>query len=261
MTVAIGLVCKNGVLVASDSMGSDAQIASESIKVHGFSHNPVIWTGSGSTYVMEEVEAVLRAKVDTADANGSPLQLFAGADEPKIRERLKQFIPTTLRSCYKSGLGETGTLSPGQMFFPFPTDFILLGWGAGNPWFLEFSHDGQINSHTGRGFYAVGSGGPFASVCHGLIKHYLSTEVTLDQGMRIAYRAIATTCEVSSGGVAPPVQIAVVDEAGQRVLNRPTIDEVGLLVERWKALEADTLRMTHESAGTDAAMDLPSMEA
>lgn len=256
MTVAIGLVCRNGVLVASDSMGSNNQVASPSIKVHTFAENPVVWTAAGSVYVMEEVEAVLTAKLDD-----KPLEIFTSPDELKVRERLKSFITPAMRACYKSALGESAMVQPGQVFIQFPTDFLLLGWAGGKPWFLEFSHDGQVNSHTSRRFYAVGSGGPFASVCHGLMSHYLTSDIDLEDGKLLAYRAIATTCQVSSGGVGLPVQIAVADDNGQKLLDSEEIIRIGIEVDRWKALESETLRMTHESAETTAVKDLPTLQA
>lgn len=101
--------------------------------------------------------------------------------------------------------------------------------------------DGQVNWHTSFGFYAVGSGGPFATVARGLMAHYLSTPLSVEQGLKVAYRAIDTTCEVSPGGVGPPVQLAVVDDSGARILDEVAVNSVGDLVTRWKTLEIETL--------------------
>jgi hypothetical protein len=90
--------------------------------------------------------------------------------------------------------------------------------------------------------------------------HYLSSELSLKQGLKVAYRAIETTCEVSSGGVGMPVRIALVDKDGARGLEEAEVNEVGDLVARWKTLEADTLAMTSEDAKLAAQGDLPVME-
>jgi hypothetical protein len=74
---------------------------------------------------------------------------------------------------------------------------------------------------------------------------------------KVAYRAIATTCEVSSAYVGLPVQIAVVDSTGSRVLGAEELEEVETAVERWNALEADTLAMGGAAAGDQVKGDLP----
>jgi 20S proteasome alpha/beta subunit len=123
------------------------------------------------------------------------------------------------------------------------------------------SHDGQFNWHTDERFYAIGSGGPFATVCHALMKHYISDELTLDKGMQLAYRAIATTCDVSSGLVGLPVQLAVVDSGGQRVLDDDEVRKIGVAVDRWKQLESETLLLGAEESSQEVADDLPSLES
>jgi hypothetical protein len=99
----------------------------------------------------------------------------------------------------------------------------------------------------------------FATVARGLMAHYLSTPLSIEQSMKVACRAIETTCEVSPGGVGLPVQIAVVDASGARVLDKDAVDAVDALVARWKTLEADTLSMSSEDAKATAQRDLPSI--
>jgi hypothetical protein len=119
--------------------------------------------------------------------------------------------------------------------------------------------DGQINWHTEHRFYAVGSGGEFASVAHGLMSHYISDDLTLEHGKLLAYRTIDTTINVSSSGVGPPVQIAICDNNGPRILDDDEIKAVSTAVDRWKELEVETLRATLESLAGSAARDLPTL--
>jgi ATP-dependent protease HslVU (ClpYQ) peptidase subunit len=87
------------------------------------------------------------------------------------------------------------------------------------PYFFEVAHDGQRNWHTAAKFYAIGSGGDFASVANALMEHYLEgEELTVNLGMRLAFRTIKATCRVSSQYVREPVQLAVVDKNGARTL-------------------------------------------
>lgn len=252
MTVATGLVCSDGVLVASDSMASDPATAHKVNKVFRLQNCPAVWTASGSIYVIEEVEATL-AGID------QPTVAFTQPNLPALRERLRTHIHKTMQKCYTSALASS-PFPAGSTAANFHTSFLVAGYASQKPWLLEFAHDGQVNWHTEFGFYAIGSGGPFARVAHGLMAHYLSRQLTLKQGLQVAYRAIETTCEVSPGGVGMPVRIALVDESGPRVLEESEISEIGDLVARWKTLEAETLHMGPEEAKMGAEGDLPVMD-
>lgn len=256
MTVAIGLVCKDGVLVASDSMGSDANTASRVRKVFTLDRSPIAWTASGSVFVIEEVATVLGdVDVHTDPAIQAAITM---PDTRKIRDILRQVIPGTMGNCYRSALSST-PLPAGAISANFAASFLVLGYANRQPWFLEFAADGQINWHTDDRFYATGSGGEFATVAHALMGHYLTAPVDLEHGKLIAYRAIATTCEVSNAHVGLPVQMAIVDAEGCRTIDEKEIRSISDMVDRWKTLEADTLRMTAEDAKATALHDLPSM--
>lgn len=258
MTVAIGLVCQDGVLVASDSMASDPPTAHKVTKVFSLAHCPVVWTASGSVYVIEEVQRAL-AGIDQLSTSGGPPAVFAKPIQDSLRDKLKSTIHRAMRSSYESALASTpfaqGAIAPG-----FETDFVVCGYANSTPWLLEFARDGQVNWHTPLGFYATGSGGPFATVARALMAHYLTARVSIDQAKMIAYRAVQTTCEVSQSGVGPPVQIAVVDADGARTLSEDEVEAVGAQVERWKTLEVETLLMSPEAAKENAQGDLPSIE-
>jgi 20S proteasome alpha/beta subunit len=258
VTVAIGLVCKDGVLAASDSMGSDQMTAHKAIKVHALDHCPVVWTASGSVYVMEEVAAKMAGFDKPNENDGGPPKQFREPNLPVLRQTLFAAINPAMLKCYQSALAST-PFEAGRTNADFMTSFLILGYSNETPWFLEFAQDGQVNWHTDPRFYAVGSGGSFATVAHGLMAHYLSEPLTLNDAKKVAYRAIETTCEVSSMYVGMPVQIAVVDKDGPKVLTEDEVNEVGDAVARWKELEAETLRMGSDAASAAAQGDLPSM--
>ena len=71
MTIAVGLVCSDGVIIASDSMASSGNVAVHADKVYRLDHLPVVWSASGSVYVIEEVEQHLRLGVDGPAGDGS----------------------------------------------------------------------------------------------------------------------------------------------------------------------------------------------
>lgn len=59
MTVAIGLLCSDGVLVASDSMGSSGRAAAPIVKVHAMESASTVWTYAGLLFMGQQVEEVL----------------------------------------------------------------------------------------------------------------------------------------------------------------------------------------------------------
>lgn len=255
MTVAIGLVCEDGVIVASDSMASTSTgNAMPSQKVNAFENNPVIWTAAGSVYVKEEVAVEFATKLDA-----KPEDVFTGPQINLLRNKVKNVLQPTVHKCYKSALS-TAPYAPGMTAGSMISAFLLLGYSNGTGWFLEMDHDGSLNWHHERGFYAIGSGGPFAQVCHALMKHYMVDDLSLEQGLRLAYRAIETTCSASSGHVGLPVQLAVVDEDGARILTPDEVSTVGTAVERWMELERDTLQMSPAAPGDKDVEELPSVE-
>lgn len=257
MTVALGLVCKDGVLVAADSMATGEGFAAPGVKVHTFGRSPAIWTASGSVFVMEEVTKV----IEQADASGTPEKPATTYTQPipsAIRTGLGKSINKAMADAYARALSST-PLPPGAIHANFATNFLILGHASGTPWFLEFAADGQINWHTESGFYAVGSGGPFATVAHALMRHYVTQDLSLEQGKKLAYRTIQTTIDVSPSGVGPPVQMAICDAEGARVLSAQEIEEIATAVDGWKVLERETLTEMPEEKAEEAKGDLPSM--
>jgi proteasome beta subunit len=243
MTVALGLICSDGVLVASDSMGTNGPVASHAVKVHCFAHQPIVWTASGSVFVIEEAAhqlAQLEKQIAT-DAAGQAA--FSQPDLPLIRQNVAAFLKNTMAQCYGSALPYGANQKmPDGIHHPFMTDFLITGFTQGTPYLLEVANDGQVNWHTDEGFYAIGSGGAFAAVARGLMKHYLDVgPLPLQYGMQLAYRTIETTCDVSSMYVRTPVQLAMVDKDGARVFEHAEIEQLKDGVMGWKQLERDAL--------------------
>jgi proteasome beta subunit len=244
MTVAIGLVCADGVIVASDSMGSDGPIARPVQKVHTIPSASAIWTSSGLVYVSEEVEnAITRA----TEAANSPFNACCRSGKPQdIRDQVALTVRPAMQTAYGSALpqGPNQMVNvPGQMMpqHQFATSFIFAGFAKGTPWLLEIAGDGQLNWHTEYAFFAIGSGGPFATVAQALMKHYWTQPRSVEDGRLVAYRTIATTIEVSSSFIGPPVTMAEVTASGSKVLELEDVDDLGVSVDRWKALESESL--------------------
>ncbi|MBO3086631.1 hypothetical protein [Cellulomonas fengjieae] len=239
-------------------MSSDAFTAMTAQKVRTFGRTPAIWTASGSVFVMEEVTNTLET-IDTSGSPTAPLASFTTPDLKAIREKLHSSINPVMGKAYQKALGSV-PFQPGAI--PFQTDFLLLGYTNGTPWFLELAGDGQANWHTAQKFYSIGSGGPFAAVAKALMGHYIDDDLTLEDGKLLAYGTIATTIEVSNAHVGFPVQIATCDENGARILDAAEIDEIKTAVDRWKVLESDILRAQKDGEEEiEDAEPLPSLSA
>mgnify|MGYP000728299862 CR=1 FL=1 len=251
MTVAIGLVCSDGAVVASDSMSSSGSVARTERKVRALQNVPVVWTAAGSVYVIEEVEAALDDLDQQALRNHEIRADFTVPRPRAARKRLADVVRGAMTQCYQACTpGQQMQPTPRGPRHPFASDFLVLGFANGIPYFLEIAHDGQLNWHHDAGFYAVGSGGEFATVAHALLAHYVEGgRLNVELGMCVAYRTIDTTIRVSSAFVGPPVQLAVVDAGGARVLTDPEVEGVKEVVEGWMNLEAETLRQGGQAPG------------
>src|SRR5665213_4095398 len=100
MTVAIGLVCSDGVVVASDSMASMGTTARPICKVFAQPELQMVWTASGSVYVIEEVAQVIADSVKVSNVKAS-----CHAPDPNgIRTTLAPKVTAAMKKCYESAL-------------------------------------------------------------------------------------------------------------------------------------------------------------
>jgi 20S proteasome alpha/beta subunit len=242
MTVALALVCSDGVLVASDSMASNGPVASTAVKVRQLAKQPIVWTASGSVFVIEEAAQQLADLEEKIAQDPNAQAAFDLPDLNVIRQNMAGFLKRTMAQCYQSALPFGSQQQVNGTHHPFITDFLVTGYTQATPYLLEVANDGQVNWHTEEGFYAIGSGGAFAAVAQGLMKHYLDGgPLPLKYGMQLAYRTIETACEVSSMWVRTPVQVAIVDKDGARLLDHAEIEQLKDEVTGWKQLERDAL--------------------
>lgn len=259
MTVAMGLVCSDGVIVAADSMGSAQRVSVHSQKVQACQALPMVWTAAGSVYVIEEVEKAIRELDQQVADKASVGRFFAKADLASIRSQIEGCVRPVIQQCYENALLPQTAYQRGR--HPFHSDFLFLGWSADTPFFLEFSGDGQLNWHTARKFGAVGSGFEFATVASALLTNYLEGEpLSVDLGLQLAWRTIDTVCEVSTELVGRPVQLGIVDEHGPRVLGRDEVADVMENVLAWKQIEAETLGRRVPEATEHEPEELPRLD-
>jgi hypothetical protein len=238
-------------------MSSAEGTAGTSIKVRALASPAMVWTAAGSVYVIEEVQAVVNDWAAKTSTNGDLARIDA-ADFSLIRTRVGANVHRAVKAAYERQLPFGGqAIVPGTTQHPFSSDFLFAGYHDGRPYILEFARDGQMNWHQDRMFYAVGSGGAFATVAQALLQHHLDEgPLDLHLGKQLAYRTIETTCQVSSQFVGGPVQMAVVDAEGARILGLEEMEEIQTAVAGWKQVERDAFRGSGQ-AKVAGAPDLP----
>ena len=241
MTVAIGLVCSDGVVVASDSLasgGSQGWVASKATKVFKAPRLPLIWTASGSVHMIEEVATTIRemdAEIYGIGRNDS-LPLFLQPALESIRSQFTNHAVKRMREIYTSALPnaekQADPRHPGHHVHE--AEFLFLGFTNGQPFFLHLDEFGGMNwVHLDNKFRSIGSGGDFAAAGAALLENYVQADLAVEQGLQVAYRAIEATCRISTALVRTPVQLAVADADGTRILDEDAIRVVQHDVESW----------------------------
>jgi hypothetical protein len=242
MTVAVGMVCSDGVLVASDSMGSSGLIARQVTKVHAFKEQPIIWTRAGSEFVTQRVRNTM-ASHDVAGSDVTPLGMVGD-------------LTAAIREAY--GVPQTPpTHASAEDKWDHSTELLVLSWGE-SPSMIHVPADLAAIECSERWFATIGSGHDAASAVQAALAHYSRTAPpTLERGCLIAYRLIEAVCSVSSWGVGVPVQIAVADSLGARILSQAEIDELDTGVERWLETERVSFMGEARHKTGEPTVDLP----
>lgn len=130
---------------------------------------------------------------------------------------------------------------------PAAVELLFVGTAADGPFVAVVHQDLSAALEDEQSLVPIGAARTFAAALRQALAHYLVRRPTVRYALPLACRAVDAVCQVSAYGVAPPVQVAVVDADGARVL---TPDEVGALdeqVQAWLAAEGATLY------GSDAA--------
>ena len=137
------------------------------------------------------------------------------------------------------GGGIHSTLTPHSSGMAVDTKFLL-----------EISGNGKLNWHPDRGFHALGSGSHFATVVMETMKPHLDDgPPDLRLGQIVAYRTIDTTCAVSAD-LSGPVQMAVADSSGSRVLGEDELQAKEESVQSWRVSEHSLLRSLSDGSGS-----------
>lgn len=226
MTIAVALLASDGVVLASDSMASDRTIASVQQKVRVCAPLPLAWAFAGSVYLGQAVRRVMDDLAAAPPDGWAALSGFAVLDE--LMSRVRPAVRTAVAQLRDGG-------------DPAAAEFLFVGTAADGPFVAVVHEDLSAVLEDEQALVPIGLGRSFAAAMRQALAHYLVRTPAVRHALPLASRAVDAVCQVSAYGVAPPVQVAVVDADGARVL---TLEEVGALdeqVQAWLAAERSTL--------------------
>jgi 20S proteasome alpha/beta subunit len=219
VTIALAILCVDGVVLASDSMGSSRHIATSIRKVRVAESLGATWATTGSEFLDQAVGQAIQG-LDPAAVN-SPIDI-ANAIRPVIQSALGQPLPPS-----------DGSASPHHV------ECLIAAWTATGPALVHLPADLALINCVDKSFVATGSGNEFAHVVFATLSHLAESEITVAQAKLLAYRIINTVCSVSSWGVALPVQISTITEvAGPTIVTGQELDQLNAEVAGWLAFEA-----------------------
>ncbi len=222
MTVVLATVCRDGVVLGSDSQITDKGrgMTYPADKLHPLG-DLAAWGGSGARSVLADVERCFNensAAILTAPDIGRALQEQV---IPILRHHYSTFIPDV----------------PGDEGGGTPSAYVMAaGWRDGEPWILEITPSGMIGHYADIGFHAIGSGAPMAQQASSLLSHFHLAERSLNFGCAAVLRVLQAL-DLTSSSVGGPFNLCRIDADGAHHLSDEEIGEVSDVVRRWEDAE------------------------
>ena len=136
--------------------------------MHVVTNANAVWTAAGSVYTIEEVAATFDQQISPQIANQLKL-VFNTPDLNALRNDVRQADSKDHAGRLQFHLAGFHARSK-HATFPsiLPRHSCCLAQATNHKYFLEIDADGQLNWHMNDRFYAVGSGGAFATVAMAL---------------------------------------------------------------------------------------------
>jgi len=222
MTVVLATVCRDGVVLGSDSQITDKGrgMTYPAEKLHPLGEQAA-WGGSGARSVLTDVERCF---------NENSATILAAAD---IGRELQEHVLPILRHHYDTFIPDV----PGDDDGGTPSAYVMAaGWREGKPWILEITPSGMIGHYGDIGFHAIGSGAPMAQQAGSLLSHFHLTERSMQFGCAAVLRVLRAL-DLTSASVGEPFSLCRIGADGAHHLSDEEIDEVGDILKRWEDAE------------------------
>lgn len=222
MTVVLATVCRNGVVLGSDSQITDKGrgMTYPAEKLHPLGASAA-WGGSGARSVLTDVKR--RFNDNSA----------AILEAPDIGRAVQEQVLPILRHHYETFIPDV----PGEEGGGTPSAYVMAaGWRDGEPWILEITPSGMIGHYADIGFHAIGSGAAMAQQAGSLLSHFHLTKRSVRFGCAAVLRVLQAL-DLTSASVGKPFSLCRIDVDGAHHLGADEIDEVGDVVRRWEEAE------------------------
>ncbi|GAB5506571.1 MAG: hypothetical protein Rhirs2KO_17340 [Rhizobiaceae bacterium] len=222
MTVVLATVCKDGVVLGSDSQITDKGrgMTYPAEKLHSLGEMAA-WGGSGARSVLADVER-------SFNENSAAI-----LEAPDIGHALQERVLPILRHHYDAFIADV----PGDEGGGTPSAYVMAaGWRDGEPWIIEITPSGMIGHYADIGFHAIGSGAAMAQQASSLLSHFHFTERSLRFGCATVLRVLQAL-DLTSASVGDPFSLCAIDKNGAHHLDDDEIDKVDKDVRRWESAE------------------------
>lgn len=218
VTVALSIMCADGVVIASDSQitDSDRGMSFPGQKLHHLGEHAA-WAGSGARGVLLDIEKALHAEAEK----------IVASDE--VSRSLQRVVVPILRYHYEHFIEDV----PGEDRHGGPSAYLLAaGYSNDEPFIVEINPNGMVSRYEDIGFHAIGSGAPMAQQAGTLLSHFRMVDRPVDYGVLAAVRVI-DALSVTSPSVGLEIDVARITPDGARALDDDEVEEARENVKGW----------------------------
>ncbi|KAA0968883.1 proteasome protein [Aureimonas fodinaquatilis] len=222
MTVVLATVCRDGVVIGSDSQITDKGrgMTYPAQKLHPLGESAA-WGGSGARSVLTDVERCFNENSATI------------LESPDIGRALQAQVLPILHHHYETFISDV----PGDEDNGTPAAYVMAaGWRDGEPWILEITPSGMIGHYADIGFHAIGSGAAMAQQAGSLLSHFLLADRSVHFGCAAVLRVLQAL-DLTSASVGKPFSLCRIDAEGAHHLSDKEIEDLGNVVSKWEKAE------------------------
>ena len=252
MTLITGVICNDGIVVASDSASTDPESYTKQPsenKLVIINHNKMVFGGSGDVGLIQKISASISQSTHQKDII-------------KLRKELKAKICNELLESNKSFVPHPSSRSQPPLVVS-----MVAGYVNDNPFLFEFDQNGTDTDYTTlKGFLAIGSGKPWAQA---YFRPYLNFTKNIKASKIISYRIISDAITLSSGGLSEPIHIVSIEKNGKITKCDPAeINATKDTCELWREIDRNSLTKalnppsptTTAVSAADTVVDIPSIQ-
>jgi len=199
-TTTVGIVCKDGIVLAAEKKATMGYLVAtkEDVKIVQITSNIAI-TQAGMVGDLQTLTRYMRAEA----------KLFELQNKKKMSVKA---AATLLANILYGGRWS---------FFPYWIQIVLAGYDESGPSLFALHPDGSKLEE--KKYFSTGSGSPIA---FGVLEDGFKEDIDLEEGKRLAYRAVKAAIErdIASGGKG--IDIAVITKDGYKMLDKKEIESI-----------------------------------